>query len=492
MEEKNRFSRLLEQLMQTADIKNYTLAQELQYDVSYISKWINGRIIPAEKVENKVLTGISHCIAYSSKAENQETLMQDYQVDSLEDLQLAIYDNLQAEYLYVKDLQKNTGATIAPKTAYFAELSLPQYISKMHHPVLRRVKSLDVMSAMDVMSMDHEYRLQIVQVQDSHAPASQLYSNVHFSMLIDMETCTPDYVYDSIFLLSLMSNVHVNFRLYSSADARGKAIFCVKNDFAISGMLASPNRCISVAVTEETENCNILYRSIDEMCTREALLFRRMSMEDALLSHDYARALVAPNPRWLIGHMTEHFMPDDLFEELLSHIPDTANAKSHVDELRKTHRLTQSLLEKSPIQLMFYASAFSDFAVSDEMDFFDHRIHLSASQRLRYATHMLHLLEKHENLEIHLIKGKFVPDFQYISSQCLFLSDTMSYLRFDNNLQTGLLIVNQENVNQLFSKFYHEIWNNWENIVISDRSEIFSYLHHVVQTLRLMSTSESD
>ena len=62
MEEKNRFSSLLEQLMIIADVKNYTLASELQYDVSYISKWVSGRMLPAEKSSKKVLHGISRCI----------------------------------------------------------------------------------------------------------------------------------------------------------------------------------------------------------------------------------------------------------------------------------------------------------------------------------------------------------------------------------------------------------------------------------------------
>ena len=59
MEKKNRFSKLLEQLMMKADLKNYTLAQELQYDVSYISKWVSGRMLPAEKRSEKVLHVIS-------------------------------------------------------------------------------------------------------------------------------------------------------------------------------------------------------------------------------------------------------------------------------------------------------------------------------------------------------------------------------------------------------------------------------------------------
>lgn len=36
MEDKNRFSILLEHLLEVAEVKNYTLAKRLQYDVSYI------------------------------------------------------------------------------------------------------------------------------------------------------------------------------------------------------------------------------------------------------------------------------------------------------------------------------------------------------------------------------------------------------------------------------------------------------------------------
>lgn len=49
MEPKNRFSTLLEHLMSVTALKHYVVAQALQYDVSYISKWIGGKALPAEK-----------------------------------------------------------------------------------------------------------------------------------------------------------------------------------------------------------------------------------------------------------------------------------------------------------------------------------------------------------------------------------------------------------------------------------------------------------
>ena len=102
MSEKNRFSRLLKHLMTVAGIKNYSLAQELKYDVSYISKWTGGQMIPSEKYASKILKGISECIVTQCGAEAATGLMQEYQVENKSDLQQAIWDNLEAEYNYVR------------------------------------------------------------------------------------------------------------------------------------------------------------------------------------------------------------------------------------------------------------------------------------------------------------------------------------------------------------------------------------------------------
>ena len=46
--EKNRFSILLEQLINMGEVKNSSLATALRYDPSYICKWITGRLLPAD------------------------------------------------------------------------------------------------------------------------------------------------------------------------------------------------------------------------------------------------------------------------------------------------------------------------------------------------------------------------------------------------------------------------------------------------------------
>ncbi len=199
MEEKNRFSRLLEQLMSEAEIKNYTLAQELQYDVSYISKWISGRMLPAEKTERKVLSGISHCIVSAASEEGLATLRTDYNIDQTEQLEMAIYDHLAAEYNYVREQEKNTDAGIGEKTFYYPELSMTQYLAKMQHPVLRRVKSLKIISLIDLMALDNEIRMRFVSMEGNRVEMDHDYPDVHFSVIINVVMEKWDFIYDTIF-----------------------------------------------------------------------------------------------------------------------------------------------------------------------------------------------------------------------------------------------------------------------------------------------------
>ena len=144
MKERNRFSMILEHLLSMANLKNYALAKELQYDESYVSKWRSGKLLPTEKNYELVLSGISKCIVDSLNDENIEAFYTEYQVFKRDDLQKAMYDHLETEYNYVKDLKTTTGSEIASKLSYFPEMPLSQFTTKMKHPSLRKVKELDV------------------------------------------------------------------------------------------------------------------------------------------------------------------------------------------------------------------------------------------------------------------------------------------------------------------------------------------------------------
>ena len=489
--EKNRFSELLEELMSTAEIKNANLAKSLQYDVSYISKWISGRMLPAEKTKRKVLQGISHEIVKQGSKEGCEILSSNYQVVSDKELEEVIYDNLEAEYDYVQELQRTYGMSIEPKTHFFASLSPAQYIAKMHHPVLRRVQMLNIMAEMDLLALVHEYRLQIVQ-GDMRKEAYRYYPDVHVSLLIDLAPEKIDYTYDPIFLLNMISDMsRVDFNFYKGSQAAGRMIFAVKDDFLISGMLMKDDRCMGVTISTDAENCNPIYYSIADVCTREMLLCRKTTMNEMIEANDYVHSLLAMNQRWIIGHLTEHFLPDDLFEELLGIAKSDSENVLDEQSLRYLHTLTKKALEETEIEIMIDSDAFFNLAVENELDFFDYKIPLSLAQRSKYLGYLQELCSQRENLKFKLIYGQIVSDFQYNLTQCIFLSDTISHLRLDTKSGVNdLIVLNHPDMQDIFSRFFDKVWNGECGTLLSDKEEIDSFIEQVIHRISILESVE--
>lgn len=488
MKQKNRFSSLLERLMEIAEIKNYTLANELQYDVSYISKWVSGRMLPSAKNDKAVLHGISNCLIKEGSESGLQILMSDYQVVCLEDLGSAVYDNLMAEYIYVRDTQNDTGNSIAPDTIFYPKLNMSQFVSKMHHPVLRRVNSLDIMAMMDLMFMERDYRIQISSIDSRTMLEQRRYPDVHFSMFIDLGSKQLDYIYDITFLLNMLTNMtHIDFRLYGGKQAFGKVIFSVKDEFSISGMLVESNQCVSVTVSEDPENSDTLYRYIQSMCTRERQLLVPAAMKDMLMADVYTRFPLSTNQALRIGHMTERFLSQELFNEVVDELKKTQKSVITLEKLSWLHTLTRCSFSEIPIRVIFNSAAFSDFAVTGELNFFNTQVILTPDQRLRYVQHIYELIRNSQPLSVKLVVGRLISDFQYISDQCIALSDSTSVLRLRAGKQYSQYLVNRADMKDAFVHYFDAIWNSPPSVILSDRDEILDHLNHVIHQIELIA-----
>lgn len=490
MKQKNRFSTLLERLLEVAEVKNYVLAARLQYDVSYISKWVSGRMLPSPKTEDHVLRGISECLVADGSEEGVSTLLEDYQVANKGDLVGAIYDNLVAEYMYVREAQRDSGSTIAPKTQFFPKLNMPQFIERMRHPVLRRVKSLEIMALMDLMGMEREYRIQIASFDAGGSQEQWRYPDVHFSMMIDLSGSQGDVIYDTLFLLNMLTMMtRIDFKLYGSRQAFGRAVFAVADEFSISGMLMQGYQCMAVTVSEDPTTSGTLYRSIRSLCNRERLLVREVSMEQMLTGNDYARSLISPNQRLMFGHMTEHFVPDDLFEELVEQLKaEGRSASVTLERLRWAHTLAKRRFQELPVRVIFSESAFADFAVTGEVDFYNIKIFLNPEQRLRYIRGLRELLSRQDRVAVKLVYGALVSDFRYHADQCVFLTDGISYLSLDDSPERdSLRVVNHRDMKQMLDRFFERVWHNDSSVVVSDREAVMEHVDHILQQVQMIA-----
>lgn len=480
MKEKNRFSGLLKHLMTVAKVKNYTMAKELQYDESYISKWVNGNLLPTEKTSDKVLRDISRCIVGSLDDESRAILYSEYQVDHDTDLEQAIFDNLVAEYNYVLDLKESTGSEVAQKTSFYPELTLAQFMQKMRHPVLRQVKNLDVITAVDILSLDKHYQMSIAELQN--APnvnvAQHSYPGVHFSMLVNLDPVEKDLQKNVHFLLNLLANLSsINFQLYVCPQAQGKIIFSVRDAYCISGMLMDENHCLAVNSSEEAKNANAIYDRLRSICTQEMLLVRRTTMAEMLKGKDYILSLFSRNLCWSLGHVTEHFLPDDLYRELADEF-----CKTHLeldrDQMDRVHAFSKSVLESMEVRILCCNDAIEDFVFTGVLDFFNTKTTLPPEQRIRILNHCADLYKNNPKVSLRILDNNAASDPAHISAPSLFLSDSTCYLRLTRPGPTNnLSIVTKTSFCDQLRRAFDLLW---ENEAITERdphaiSDIFRY-----------------
>ena len=488
MKKKNRFSTLLEQLLSKTDIKNYILAQELQYDVSYISKWISGKMIPSEKNIEKTLRTISQCVVDSASEENKSVLFSDYQVDNTVDLFEAIYDHLTAEYSFVKNADNDPGQTSTAETAFYSEMPLHQFLAKTKHPIVRQVKSLEVISAVDILSLDPEYRLMIAELENVNLSARRDYPGVHFSMIINIPENTNN-VYDTVFLMNMLANLaNIDFQLYENPQVAGKIIFGINNSYIISGMLLDSNHCFAVNTSENAEHCAVICNKLSALCNRNMLLFKRTSIQSMFLQYDYIQSILATNSRWLIGYMTEHFLPDSLFEELLDQTNVLENLNVSKEELRRVHSITTNMLQTSRIKILVPRSAFVNFIVSGELDFFNHKVTLTPDQRYCYLEHLVHLITKNKEFAIKfVINNDFMKDFHHIVNPCLYMSDGLCFLRLYHRSRTdNILSLNKTKIKHMFSNFFDIIWNETSDYLMDNPEDIIQNINQFMQSIKIL------
>ncbi len=91
-------------------------------------------------------------------------------------------------------------------------------------------------------------------------------------------------------------------------------------------------------------------------------------------------------------------------------------------------------LSGEDVFIMIYNSALTNFMLSGELDFFNKKIVLDAKERKKQLEHLKNLFLDHRDLHVKMVSGGFSDDFRYITNPCMFLSDTVNYLRLEKRL----------------------------------------------------------
>lgn len=482
--ESNVFGKELEKLLLIANIKNITLAQRLKYDVSYISKWISGKSAPSKKSIGEVCEIITNLVMDSANEQAISHLERIYDVSQSalkERILKALHDGyFQSVGRSNHDKYFNNGVVkIRPEGQYPL---LMDYATEIDD-----AKPLDIVVLADIFSLDRKSKLLLAGIEDNKFRIDKVRKDISLNFIIDIDRLKSGSVYDVILFIHMLTNYsRLNFNVTRNSFARGKLIFAVKEHYAGMTVLSDDHQFFSTYSTKDKDVVRQFYNEMISYHNPEEKVFNCSSLQEMLQNHEYVQSLLSQNSKWLVGHMTEQFLSKELFYSLCEDI--FANDISLREEAEKAFYLTNLLIEKKQINVMMYESALTSFMLTGELDFFNHKIILPPKQRKDQLEYVKKQFGKLGFNRIKLVDGGFSDDFRFITNPCVFLSDSIDYLRLENNYyEQNILLIYEKQVKKIFHEFFDEIWNKWHDVVIQDDAVIENHMNNLIGAAERLS-----
>ena len=463
---KNEFSNFLKDLIKTGGIKNNTIAQATGYDLSYISKWLSGAMLPSEKSINNIADKIASCIYPEIKKSGQCAQLLG-NIDSPVIISEAI---LQA---YYASKGNNTSAI---KNEFYAEISNSELYDLIVSDIDTSPFSILVT---DFFSLDMDTRLLISGIKNGSFVEKRCSGEKELIITIN-PIISQDYIHNGISLIHLISGLsRYNLSMYAGEIAANKLIYI--GGIVATGVVLSKgsSRSSVVSIVGNLEEKKKLLGIIRMSFHTNDKVFNKFEMSNFVNERYYLKSMLSTNIRWLLGHITELIMPDELFVSLAK--------RFEIDDQEhyRLHDFAKSIIEQETTSILVYETAISDFVATGEIDFFNHKVVLSVSEIDMFMEYLNNIMRSNN---FRLIRGAFFSEYEHVFNPALYISDTVCYIRCENAYEReNVYQIISDRIKELIDELFKGIWFERPDVVISDKKIIGERICHFMELTNMIS-----
>lgn len=470
------FGKNIEKLIQFSGQKNYSLAKELGYDVSYISKWISGTMLPASKNIKNICEKTAKFVVDNATEIHKCEILAYYKLDinkysSDESIIQYIQDMLNESYLfssqknanknYIKVGKENTEQ--CNSLLYIKPRLLKKHLDEEIMDLTKKEIKNDVILLADLFSLGKDDKLHIAGIRSGSTIKTEM-KNVRIRFLISFDENAEDIIFNTILLMNMIKIYsNINFTFYSCKHAQYSLTSVIKENSFTYTVYTDTKQCLFTNVSQDPKVVQDIYESLEEMIeTRSRITFLEKNPREIILEKNYIEYMIGRDLRWLIGNMSELFMPSDLFLEIGKIV--FGESKEIVDELKNIDAILQNAIYKSDIQILMYENAIRQYISNGILSFFNTTITLSLEQRQRHIEYMEKILKENEDIDIKLINGNLVDDFKNKENPTAYLSRNINIIKgnFDeySEYENKYLIIRDNRLDNIFKRFFKEVWES--------------------------------
>lgn len=464
------FGALLSQLLAASRLKSYVLASHLNYDVSYISKWVTGSTLPAAKHIHPICREIAVIILDNADDAAMDELFAFFPAADRDALEAAISQSLLVAYQrsnekkggQTKSLlpsdENNSRTVVNPRLQQQYMRFDPSVVSSEHQFDTAGKAGLVMM--VDLFALSKEDKLRIARVnEDENFVEYMSGGELHYLISLNMELA--DDAFDALLITYLLNNA-AGFDLTMSNYKRAicPLLYVLRNYCMHLSIMLPNHRLILSDVSYDRQVVREMYDtllSVEQSFAKP--MVRSAGMEDITTGKQYVSFVISPNISLLISRMDEFLLPDDVFLELLEQTNETDSRK---DEIRNIHNLFKSALNTSGIRIAILDDEIRNYALNGIINFYGTELTVTLDQRERHIKHMMTLLKnKSCPLQIRIIDRSYLKDFDKEFAPCIYLSDLLCYVRLTSGEQhSRAYIIESDDLKNIYLRFMDHLFSN--------------------------------
>lgn len=476
------FGQLLEKLLYLANQKKGTLAKELGYDISYISKWINTKNLPSQKNISEICRTTSKFIVSSLGEKSRQGLLDYFEIskDIYNDEVLAQYIDRSLKNAYMAtaevkniNIYKGTKSEDNYNSTTHVNPSLrKQYLTNDANLFLSKYDKLDMIISANLYNINNDDKRSISVMKQA---LSELVNNnkVRVRFLIGFDGIDEEPIFNTILIINMIiAYPEVEFEIYNCDVESGSIIAVIKDSIFHNALFTKDKKCLFTNMSKEKEIIDDVYYSLEDILnSRGKKIFERVSPLSVIKNQKYIQYIMSSDLKWLMGSINELLMPEELFMEVGKQV--FGDNPEIIAELQKISLFLQNITYNSELKILIYESELRDYISTGKMNFFNIPATLNFKQREIHIQYIEELLKKSDKINIKLVGGNFVEEFRHNKAPSLYLSKTIKFTKVHPTEDINdYAIIKNHKFGDICSNLFEKLWNERKDVVIEDRDDV--------------------
>lgn len=468
------FHILLNKLISISSIKKTRLAEYLNYDISYLSKWISGKNLPSKKNINIISSMISEFICNNITSKDKEILI-DYldfdQEKSTISLSLRIENELMDSYY--NTVKENVNSDYDNPRNNNNDGSIIVFPEHLNHFGLKKIKeslkqnnNLNIIVSCDFFAMNDKnaYYLFEKEIYDYISDA-----NCRFNMRAILSY---RYLYDDIvrnietlyyIIVSLPFDL---FQIYMTKDMICNDVFILKDYIAVISGYFNSSRYLFTTAVNRLEDVQELYNVNDKLISNNCSIICKPYNDNIFTIF---RILISGSKfKFIISNINELFLPKDLFKKIASSVfePDQA------DLLCNLHDKMDTILKNEHVKLIMYRKEEIDYLSSGKLHFFNKKVNVELEDRLRHLNNLSSIMQINDKLDVKSCLSDYLSNSPIDNGISFYISDHTVIAKSLESKEDLCFSICDNEIKKATSDFFDALWNDESYIVRHDKGSI--------------------